>query len=78
LEYIGKLYSVEKSAREQNLKADQIVVLRREHSAPVLAEFKTWLESLLKDCRWRQQNLVTKISYRKTSNLSRSNLLRAV
>jgi transposase len=46
LEYIRKLYAVEKSAREQKLKADQIVAVRREHSAPVLAELKIWLESL--------------------------------
>lgn len=46
LEYIGKLYAVEKSARGQKLKVDQIVAVRREHSTPVLAEFKTWLESL--------------------------------
>ena len=44
--YIGNLYAVEKSARENKLDVDEIVALRREKSAPVLAEFKIWLEAL--------------------------------
>ena len=46
LEYIGKLYTVEKSARRNELDADQIVALRREKSEPVLIEFKVWIEFL--------------------------------
>jgi transposase len=46
LEYIGRLYAVEKSAKHNNLNADQIVALRAENSMPVLLEFKTWLEAL--------------------------------
>jgi transposase len=48
LDYIGKLYAVEKSARQNDLDADQIVALRREKSGPVLAEFKIWLDALEK------------------------------
>ena len=46
LEYIGRIYAVEKSAREDKLDADHIVALRREKSGPVLAELKTFLEAL--------------------------------
>jgi transposase len=46
LDYIGKLYAVEKSARADNLTANQIVALRREKSEPVLSEFNIFLEAL--------------------------------
>lgn len=43
--YIGKLYQIEKKARELKLDADAIWQLRQRESAPVLDEFKVWLET---------------------------------
>ena len=47
VEYIGKLYQVEKKARQIELDADDIRQLRRQESKPVLDEFKDWLEAKL-------------------------------
>ncbi len=44
LEYIGKLYLIEKQIRQEQLKPDQIVERRRQQSVPILDEFKTWLD----------------------------------
>jgi transposase len=44
LDYIGKLYKIEKQARRQALDADQIHRLRQEKAKPLLDQFKDWLE----------------------------------
>jgi len=43
LDYIGKLYRIEKDARRQELDADQIHRLRQEKAKPLLDQFKDWL-----------------------------------
>jgi len=45
LDYIGKLYRIEKGARRQGLDADQIHRLRQQEARPLLDEFKNWLEA---------------------------------
>jgi len=44
LDYIGKLYKIEKQARGRELDADQIHRLRQEKAKPLLDQFKDWLE----------------------------------
>ncbi len=44
LEYIGRLYKIEKFARERELSLEEIVSLRREKTVPVLEEFKAWMD----------------------------------
>ena len=44
LDYIGKLYAIEKKARGRELNPTQILKLRQEKSKPLLDEFKAWLE----------------------------------
>jgi len=44
LDYIGRLYAVEKIARERELSPDGIFALRKEKAEPILQEFKAWLE----------------------------------
>jgi len=44
LGYIGQLYRIEKTAREEDLSPVQIQRFRIERAEPVLAEFKAWLE----------------------------------
>jgi len=46
LEYIRKLYAVEKNARKDQLTPDQIVALRQEKSKPILEKFEAWLNTL--------------------------------
>ena len=43
MELIGQLYQGEAAARERNLDATGIAVLRREHALPVLDEIHAWL-----------------------------------
>lgn len=43
--YIGKLYAVEKQARENRLDADQTKALRQLKAKPVLDEFKMYLDA---------------------------------
>ena len=43
LEYIGKLYQIEKEAKRRELDADEIYQLRQKKSKPFLDEFKKWL-----------------------------------
>ena len=43
LDYIGRLYRIEKEARRQGLNADAIYQLRQEKSKPLLDRFKKWL-----------------------------------
>jgi hypothetical protein len=45
LDYIGKLYRIEKKARNDELTADQIYKLRQQHAKPVLDQFEKWLET---------------------------------
>jgi transposase len=45
LEYIGKLYRIEKKARNDQLTADQIYQLRQQHAKPMLDQFEKWLEA---------------------------------
>jgi transposase len=45
LDYIGKLYGIEKEARRRELSADEIYQLRQEKTKPLLDEFKIWLEA---------------------------------
>jgi len=42
--WIGKLYALDKEAKERGLGAEQVTLLRREHAPPILAGFKEWLE----------------------------------
>lgn len=44
LDYIGKLYLIERAARRAELSAVQIQQFRIERVAPVLEDFKAWLE----------------------------------
>ena len=44
LDYIGKLYQVEKQAREQEMAPEQTYALRQEVSRPILDAFGEWLE----------------------------------
>jgi transposase len=46
LEYIRRLYAIEKTARMEGLTPDQIVELRQEKSKPILEEFRIWLTRL--------------------------------
>jgi transposase len=45
LEYIGKLYGIEQSARARNLDAAQIQALREKNSMPLLHAFREWLDA---------------------------------
>ena len=45
LDYIGKLYKIEKDARRQELDAEQIYRLRQQEAKPLLDQFKDWLEA---------------------------------
>ncbi len=44
LDYIGKLYLIEKQAREQEMTVEQIHALRQEKAKPILDAFEKWLE----------------------------------
>lgn len=44
VDYIARLYAVEKEAKEQELNEKELLKRRQEKAAPVLAEFKGWLE----------------------------------
>ena len=43
LEFVGRLYQIEKEAKIKNLETIQIYQLRQEKTKPVLEAFKTWL-----------------------------------
>ena len=45
LDYIGRLYQIEKQAQRRELDLAQIYQLRQEKAKPVLAEFKDWLQT---------------------------------
>jgi transposase len=44
LDYIGRLYRIERVARERGLSPEQIVSVRKEQAVPVLTEFKAWMD----------------------------------
>lgn len=43
LDLIGKLYDVERVARERNLEPDGVMALRKQHALPVLEAIHAWL-----------------------------------
>ena len=45
LEFIGRLYQIEKEAKVKNLEPQEIYQLRQEKAKPVLTSFKTWLDA---------------------------------
>ena len=45
VEFIGRLYAVEKKAREARLEPDAIGDLRQREAKPVLDDFKVWLDA---------------------------------
>jgi transposase len=46
LNYIKKLYRIERELKDADLTDDEFIVARRKAAAPVLREFKKWLESM--------------------------------
>lgn len=44
LEYIRKLYKIERDTREQGLTGEDLLHERQEKAGPVIAEFKEWLD----------------------------------
>ncbi len=44
LDYIRKLYRIEKEAREKGLSTDEIYLVRQQESKPILDKFKQWLD----------------------------------
>ena len=48
LKYIKKLYRIEHELRDASLQDDEFVIARRKAAAPVLREFKKWLEAMAK------------------------------
>lgn len=44
LTQIGKLYAIEKKAREKGLSPEEIFALRQKEAVPVLSSFKQWLD----------------------------------
>ena len=46
IDYIRKLYAIEKKGREKTLTQEQLVELRKEKSKPILKEFENWLNAL--------------------------------
>jgi len=45
LDYIGRLYLIEKQIRQGQLATDQIYQRRQEQSKPILDQFKKWLDA---------------------------------
>lgn len=43
LNYIGRLYQIEKDAKRKNLIPEEILTERQEKAAPILEEFRLWL-----------------------------------
>jgi transposase len=48
LGYIRKLYAIEKTAREQDLPANELHDFRREKAEGILGEFKAWIDKQIK------------------------------
>ena len=49
LEYIGRLYEIEREAKAQELNAGGIRQRRQEQALPILHQFKSWLEERLRE-----------------------------
>jgi len=47
--FIGRFYSEEARARDQGLTGAQLLAWRRQHIAPIAAEFRTWIDEHLTD-----------------------------
>jgi len=45
LNYISKLYKIEKEARQKELSSDQLYIQRQSQAVPILEEFKKWLDA---------------------------------
>ncbi len=45
LDYIGKLYAIEKEAKRQHLDTHQLYQLRQANAKPILDNFKIWLDA---------------------------------
>ncbi len=45
MDYIAKLYRIEKQAREQEMTPEQVYSLRQEKAKPILEAFEKWLET---------------------------------
>ena len=45
IDYIARLYQIEKQIRQEQLSSEQIYQCRQEQSKPILDEFKTWLDA---------------------------------
>lgn len=45
LDFIGKLYKIEKQARAQEMTPEQLYSLRQEKAKPILKSFEKWLEN---------------------------------
>lgn len=45
LDYIGRLYGIEKQIRQEKLEPEQIHKRRQQHSKPILDQFKDWLDA---------------------------------
>jgi len=44
LEWIAKLYAIDRAAKERGLSLDELGALRREHAPAILSGFKAWLD----------------------------------
>jgi len=44
LDFITKLYAIEHSAKDRNLEPDQVYALRQKKAAPLLTDFREWLD----------------------------------
>lgn len=44
LAWIGSFYEVERDARERGIEGDALLALRRERTAPILADYRAWLD----------------------------------
>jgi transposase len=49
LDFIGRLYDIEREAKAQQLDTEGIRRLRQEQALPILREFKDWLEARLRE-----------------------------
>ena len=45
IDYIGRLYQIEKQIRQEQLPSEQVYQRRQEQSKPILSAFKTWLDA---------------------------------
>lgn len=45
LALVGRLYAIEREAKQKELDEDALLTLRRERSVPILDEIQTWLDT---------------------------------